>query len=985
MDVSEKVKLFLNQKKNVEVPQVWVAACLDWLQNEHSITSQQLNGRLTWLCEKAYEQWLYTDLAELETGSLPVGITEQHNITLPKDTMMQIINVREIGLPAYSQLQQLRKDDIVNQLVDTDKPNQQSWEPKPSRMLLLKLTDGVTELKGMEYTPMNTISLQTKPGTKILVRGGSNMRRGVLLLTISNTTVLGGAVDALLVTHAPENIINRALNLEETETPREYDEAPIAPSAVVAASQASQYYPTQPSTQGHPPNNRQNVPANNNRTNHNNNSLHTNTSSNPNNSGFKRPNAVANSGDNNGSRVNSVDSSSNNRSSNIFNTRGSSSTSTARPNNNRGNNSNSLDKSGGSDGNGNFNNLWADSQTFGRPATQSQQQQQQVRVDNEDDFGDDDLLDMDMEAALLEAEATISSSSVSTETHRNNKASALNEARNDISTLNDGPNGWKNRSGVVNNSSENMNKNLKNDVSAMTGIRIGPFRSNNFASAARNSSNPVTSNRNSYETLTDANFPEDDFDDLCAMEEEIKILESQNYRNVSNNQNVAFTSSNLSDTKNDNSIDDDLKIIESKPDNCLKPFPAANKPVAAHSQSKGSISCDVFIDDSTNKNISSSGSGSNQAKARQPAKLTLSEKLSLSAASSPFQKSSLKADKQIDFKNIPDSSASNSKDSCKQGKFKQPSDSFNHSDSSTIFTEESTNTRLSVKRVKCNESDDEAGNICKQPKLVLQQHSSLNIKPMNDEPDISSHKDHTVPDSNRKALKDSNFSVNIEGNSTVAEKNQRTSSVSDTSKNNLSVHETAIVKPFVGEKFDPKDECLKNVTSTDSEAQHCALNADNTETDKRDRRKSTSTRVQSQPPFTYLCFLPTKYSTEQEFVVKGFVMTLMSRLSPSMGQWRLHVKINDGSCSVHVDIDDQVLQELIGLSVTEIKAQIAKAGSDSSIKAKFSKNVSGCQKELISLCCLMKLRVAPTLQRPLLVSLQPITQQHLQQLEERCQ
>ena len=39
-------------------------------------------------------------------------------------THHQISSVREVGLPAYSQLQQLRKDNIQNSLVDTDKPKQ---------------------------------------------------------------------------------------------------------------------------------------------------------------------------------------------------------------------------------------------------------------------------------------------------------------------------------------------------------------------------------------------------------------------------------------------------------------------------------------------------------------------------------------------------------------------------------------------------------------------------------------------------------------------------------------------------------------------------------------------------------------------------------------------------------------------------------------------------------------------------------------------
>lgn len=45
--------------------------------------------------------------------------------------------------------------------------------------------------------------------------------------------------------------------------------------------------------------------------------------------------------------------------------------------------------------------------------------------------------------------------------------------------------------------------------------------------------------------------------------------------------------------------------------------------------------------------------------------------------------------------------------------------------------------------------------------------------------------------------------------------------------------------------------------------------------------------------------------------MKGFVMTLVSRLDPSSGSWRLPVKINDGTASLDVDIHDQVRLVLV--------------------------------------------------------------------------
>ena len=44
----------------------------------------------------------------------------------------------------------------------------------------------------------------------------------------------------------------------------------------------------------------------------------------------------------------------------------------------------------------------------------------------------------------------------------------------------------------------------------------------------------------------------------------------------------------------------------------------------------------------------------------------------------------------------------------------------------------------------------------------------------------------------------------------------------------------------------------------------------------------------------------------QDFIVKGFIMTLVSKLDPSSGQWRLPAKINDGTASLLVSISNTV-------------------------------------------------------------------------------
>ena len=42
------------------------------------------------------------------------------------------------------------------------------WEPKPSRMMLLKMTDGQTEIQGMEYQPIAALGGNLQPGFKVI-------------------------------------------------------------------------------------------------------------------------------------------------------------------------------------------------------------------------------------------------------------------------------------------------------------------------------------------------------------------------------------------------------------------------------------------------------------------------------------------------------------------------------------------------------------------------------------------------------------------------------------------------------------------------------------------------------------------------------------------------------------------------------------------------------------------------------------------------
>ncbi|RXG68667.1 RecQ-mediated genome instability protein 1 [Armadillidium vulgare] len=273
----KQIENYLKQN-SINVPLEWIDACINFIKSEHGSSSVQ---NFKWLQDKVHEQWLHADLTELGTCCLPFNLGREKLKIINGTYTLQINHIKDIGLPAYSQLQKLRKDDVENTNVSAEKNFTQclyplpfkpqfsklykhddeddgylsytrlslfkaAWEPKPSRMLLLQLTDGTTVVQGMEYKPINSLSLAMKPGVKILLKGSIETRRGILLLTSSNVTVLGGEVESLFLTNAPENIMRRTLRLEESDSPIPVPET-FVPTATQENATQSQYYNTQSS------------------------------------------------------------------------------------------------------------------------------------------------------------------------------------------------------------------------------------------------------------------------------------------------------------------------------------------------------------------------------------------------------------------------------------------------------------------------------------------------------------------------------------------------------------------------------------------------------------------------------------------------------------------------------------------------------------------------------------------------------------------
>lgn len=205
-NIALRVETWLLATWHVKVPLMWLKACINWIQEENdsvNLSQAQMN-------KQVFEQWLLTDLRDLEHPLLPDGILEVPKGELNGFFALQINSLVDVSQPAYSQIQKLRGKNTTNdQITAETQVTPKPWEAKPSRMLMLQLTDGIVQMQGMEYQSIPALHSDLPPGTKILIYGNISFRLGVLLLKPENVKVLGGEVDALLEEYAQEKVLAR--------------------------------------------------------------------------------------------------------------------------------------------------------------------------------------------------------------------------------------------------------------------------------------------------------------------------------------------------------------------------------------------------------------------------------------------------------------------------------------------------------------------------------------------------------------------------------------------------------------------------------------------------------------------------------------------------------------------------------------------------------------------------------------------------------
>ncbi|KAL9969457.1 hypothetical protein ACROYT_G021677 [Oculina patagonica] len=201
------------ESRNVLTQSDWLEACINFVKEdneERQLSAVQLN-------ELVYEQWLMAEIQESSLPCLPDGLENREMCKLEGHFNLQINSILNVGESAYSQIQKLKGQDDPQEL--NYKANPSEPKIKPSRMLLLELTDGTQTVFGMEYQLIPFLKVATPPGTKIQVSGQITCRLGALLLTPSNVKVLGGNIVHLMEGNSYWNILHQAIGQDPPEKP----------------------------------------------------------------------------------------------------------------------------------------------------------------------------------------------------------------------------------------------------------------------------------------------------------------------------------------------------------------------------------------------------------------------------------------------------------------------------------------------------------------------------------------------------------------------------------------------------------------------------------------------------------------------------------------------------------------------------------------------------------------------------------------------
>lgn len=200
------------KSQSLHYSEKWVIEAVEYYRsNDPNISLQSLKNEI-------YNQWKLNNLRDFKIPSLPSNLPSHEKITLPGKYAVQVEQMLDASQSCYSQLQKLQKVSLDN-IEATETPGEWHVKIKPNRCLTFTISDGVQEVRAMEYAPIKKLredDPELLPGFKMIIIGPVQCRKGMILLKEENVEVLGGEVDAFSEIYKKQSILCKRLNIEDS-------------------------------------------------------------------------------------------------------------------------------------------------------------------------------------------------------------------------------------------------------------------------------------------------------------------------------------------------------------------------------------------------------------------------------------------------------------------------------------------------------------------------------------------------------------------------------------------------------------------------------------------------------------------------------------------------------------------------------------------------------------------------------------------------
>jgi hypothetical protein len=183
-------------------------------------------------------------------GSRGTASLEQRVLTVALHTDLAVCGVGGVLTEAAVQESVLRGTHVLQLDQVTDIANNREDRSKlsdlPSRVLRLRLTDGVASVTAMENRRVSQLSVRTPPGAKLVLTDVPISRR-ILLLSPDNCRLLGGSVKTLCDAQAALRSADAAIGSVDGRQP------PVALQPIAVAAAGAGRPPAQPLLSLRPP------------------------------------------------------------------------------------------------------------------------------------------------------------------------------------------------------------------------------------------------------------------------------------------------------------------------------------------------------------------------------------------------------------------------------------------------------------------------------------------------------------------------------------------------------------------------------------------------------------------------------------------------------------------------------------------------------------------------------------------------------------